>query len=168
MSAVPDDRVATVGDAPRAGVPALVVAWGPVALWLAVIFALSSDRFSDVNTAVWFSAVPLVGALVPQHAIELGNFIVRKCAHFVEYAILSMLTYRALRATRPHMSGPRLVAAAVGMAVVCAALDEVHQYFGTFTRSGSPRDVLLDAFGSGAGALVGASYLYRRARRPVA
>jgi VanZ family protein len=168
MGAVPDDRIAAVRGAPRARIPALVVAWGPVALWMAVISVLSSDRFSDVNTAVWFSAVPLVGALMPPHAIELGNFIVRKCAHFVEYAILSMLTFRAVRATWPRVTGARLAGAAVVVAVLCAGLDELHQYFGTLTRSGSPRDVLLDAFGATAGALVGASYLYRRARRSVA
>jgi VanZ family protein len=165
MSAVRDGRIAAVRGTARTGAPALLIAWGPVALWLAVIFALSSDRFSDVNTAVWFSAVPFVGALVPPDAIELGNLIVRKCAHFVEYAILGMLIFRALRATWPRIVGARLATAAVVVAVLCAGVDELHQYLWTLTRSGSPRDVLLDAFGASAGALVGASYISRRARR---
>jgi hypothetical protein len=44
--------------------------------WLAVIFSLSSDRFRTWH-AVWLSDMPLLGALVPPAAIEVGNFIVR-------------------------------------------------------------------------------------------
>jgi len=128
-----------------------------VALWLAVIFSLSGDRFSDVNTAVWLSGMPLVGALLPPAAIEVGNFIVRKCAHFVEYAVLGMLTFRALRSTRPRVRKRQLLAVAVGLAVLCASLDELRQFLATFTRSGTPRDVLLDGTGALAGALVGAT-----------
>jgi len=146
---------------------ALTAAWGAVALWLAVIFSLSSDRFSDVNTAVWLSNMPLLGALVPPAAIAAGNFIVRKSAHFVEYAVLGMLTFRALRLTWPRI-GRHALAVAVGFAVLCAGVDELHQYFGTFTRNGTPNDVMLDGTGALAGAIVGATYLQRRTQRRAA
>ena len=164
MSAVRESRAAPVRAASRPRLTALVSAWAPVALWLAVIFSLSGDRFSDVNTAVWLSGMPLVGALLPPAAIEVGNFIVRKCAHFVEYAVLGMLIFRALRSTRPRVRKRQLLAVAVGLAVLCASLDELRQLLATFTRSGTPRDVLLDGTGALAGALVGATYLYRRSQ----
>ena len=141
-------------------------AWGPVALWMTVIFSLSSDQFSEANTAAWLSAIPLIGAFgaSPAH-IQAGNLIVRKCAHFVEYAILSMLTFRALRTSRPWLGARRLLTLAVVISGAYASFDELHQWLGTRTRTGSPMDVLLDTMGALAGAVVGATYLYRQTQR---
>jgi VanZ family protein len=97
---------------------------------------------------------------IPPAAIEAGNFIVRKSAHFVEYALLGMLVLRALRATW-RQRGPRVLAAAVAGAAMCASLDELRQHFLTATRTGAPHDVVLDIVGALAGAIMGASYLYR-------
>jgi VanZ family protein len=156
---------ASVADARRPNLIAVVTAWGPVVVWVAVIFSLSSDQFSDVNTAAWLSAIPMVGALgIPPAAIEAGNFIVRKSAHFVEYALLGMLILRALRATwRPR--GRRELAAAVAGAALCGSLDELRQHFFTATRTGTPHDVALDIVGALTGAIVGATYFYRHVRR---
>jgi VanZ family protein len=151
------------GTAERSRLPAMISAWGLVALWMAVIFSLSSDQFSDVNTAAWLSGMPIVRVFgLPPAVIEAGNFIVRKCMHFVEYAVLTMLTFRALRATRPGYSDRRLLAAAVLVAALCASMDELHQHLATLTRTGTPTDVVLDSFGALAGAVVAATYLYRR------
>lgn len=164
MSAIRDDRAPVMsGAAERPRLAAMIVAWGPVAVWMAVIFSLSSDQFSDVNTAAWLSGMPIVRVFgLPPAVIEAGNFIVRKCMHFVEYAVLAMLTLRAMRATRPGYSDRRLLAAAVIVAALCASMDELHQHLRTLTRSGTPTDVVLDSFGALAGAVVGAMYLYRR------
>ena len=167
MSAIRDDRApAMSGAAERSRLASMIVAWGPVAVWMAVIFSLSSDQFSDVNTAAWLSGMPIVRVFgLPPAVIEAGNFIVRKCMHFVEYAVLSVLTFRALRATRPWDSDRRLLAVAVIVAALCASVDEAHQHFGTLTRSGTPKDAVLDSFGALTGAVVGAMYFYRRTPR---
>jgi VanZ family protein len=163
MSAVGNERVVTAGaTAERLPRTRVVAAWALVAVWMAVIFLLSSDQFSEANTAAWIAAIPLIGAFRPSPAhIEAGNLIVRKCAHFVEYAILSMLTFRALRALRPRLGARRLLVLAVLIAAAYASLDELHQWLWTQTRTGSVMDVLLDSVGALAGAVVGATYLYR-------
>lgn len=147
----------------RAGAGALLAAWGPVVLWMGVIFWLSGDRFSDEHTAAWLTRLPLLRALGLSPAmVETANLIVRKCAHFVEYAVLSMLAYRAFRvssAAAPH----RALTGAILLALSCSVVDELHQAT-TLTRFGSLKDVVLDGVGTLAGALAGAAVLYRRTR----
>ncbi|MGH7786029.1 MAG: VanZ family protein [Candidatus Binatia bacterium] len=166
MSAVERQPMAAV-NAPsgRPGGWAMVAAWLPLALWLGVIFWLSGDQFSDEQTAEWLTSLPWLAALrLPPAAIELANLIVRKSAHFVEYAVLSMLAYRAVGASRPAWSRRAVLLAAVALAVACATVDELHQAT-TLTRTGSPKDVVIDSLGAFAGALSGAALLYRWTRR---
>lgn len=149
----------------RGGAGALLSAWVPVLLWMGVIFWLSGDQFSDERTAGWLSSMPVLGALgLPPTVVEVLNVIVRKCAHFVEYAVLSMLAYRAVTVSLGGRPARRAVVCAVALAVLCATADEVHQTTTRF-RTGSPKDVALDSVGALAGALTGATFLYRRARR---
>jgi VanZ family protein len=96
--------------------------------------------------------------------VHAGNLIVRKSAHFVEYAVLSLLIFRAARVTWPRRADWHPIAVAVAVATACACLDELRQYVITATRTGSVRDVVVDT----AGALAGATYLYRRAGRRTA
>lgn len=164
MSAIGDQRVPGTATVARPGTSAAVLAgWVPVALWMAVIFSLSSDRFSDVHTAAWLSGV-FESLGIPPAVAHVGNFIVRKSAHFVEYAVLGVLIFRAARVTWPLRATWQPFVVAVAGAAACAGLDELRQYVVTATRTGSVRDVAVDA----AGALAGASYLYRRARRRTA
>jgi len=146
----------------RPGAARLVSAWLPVVLWVGVITWLSGDRFSDERTAWWLLRVPFVAALgLPPAVVDVANLILRKTAHFVEYAALSMLTYRALGFNDPAPPRRARLLWALALAVACAIGDELHQAT-TWTRTGSPKDVLLDGLGAFAGALTGAAYLYRR------
>ena len=164
MSAVDDERIALAADAERPLRP-IAVAWAPVLAWMALIVFLSGDRFADVNTATWLAGMPFVGAFgISPAVIAVANLIVRKCAHFVEYAVLSMLSFRAARATWPSLRRRELFAAAVGLAALFAGFDELRQYAVTTSRSGTPRDVALDAVGALTGATMGARSLYRRVR----
>jgi len=141
---------------------ARLAAWGPVVLWLGLIAWMSGDRFSDEQTASWLSGVPFLAAMdLPPTLIDSANLILRKSAHFVEYAVLSMLTYRALGQAVASRARATRLAGALALTLSVAVLDEVHQGT-TQTRTGSPRDVLLDAVGAAAGALVGGLYLHRR------
>ncbi len=91
--------------------------WLPVIAWAAVIFALSSIPSLSTGLGFW-------------------DTLLRKGAHFAEYAILGALLLRAL--------GREWVAVAAGVAY--AASDELHQHF-VPGRHGSPFDVALDAVG---------------------
>src|SRR5262245_18546381 len=94
----------------------------PPILLMALIFALSAMPNSD----------PEGGTL---------RFILRRCAHFSEYALLAALWWRALQ---DRLVARRAIYAAVLIAIAYAATDELHQTF-VETRVGTPRDVLIDA-----------------------
>lgn len=110
---------------------------------MAVIFILSAQPSGD-----------------PHHAWYI--VLVRKIAHFSEYALLVALWWRALRT---RMDPSRALAIAYAITVAYAATDEFHQTFVT-GRVGTPVDVLVDA----AGAAVAATAIYllsvRRSREP--
>jgi VanZ family protein len=91
--------------------------WGPVLVWAAVIFALSSIPSLNSGLGTW-------------------DEVLRKCAHVTEYAILGVLLLRAI--------GRELPALLVGIAY--AASDELHQHF-VHGRHASPVDVAIDAAG---------------------
>jgi VanZ family protein len=146
----------------RPGVPGFLAAWGPVVLWIGVITWLSSDRFSDEQTASWLTQLPFLAALgLPPATIDTVNLILRKTAHFVEYATLSLLAYRALGLSDPSAARSRRLLSAVTLAVACAAIDELHQTM-TLTRTGSLKDLLINSLGAMTGGIVAARLLAHR------
>ena len=100
-----------------------VSTWVPVLAWMAVIFALSS---------------------VPSLSSGLSfDYVLRKCAHMAEYAILFALLIRALGREAP----------AFALGVAYAISDEVHQHF-VRGRHASPVDVAIDSVGLAIGLVV--------------
>lgn len=77
---------------------------------------------------------------------EECQYLVRKAAHFLEYALLAFLTALSL-----YPIGKRGGLAAVIFAACFAALDELHQG-GIAGRSAQFTDVLIDTAGAAAGA----------------
>jgi VanZ family protein len=106
------------------GIASNALAWAPVVLWAAVIFA--------------FSSIPSLGT-----GLGAWDTILRKGAHMTEYAILAVLLVRALGRDAP--------AFVLGLAY--AATDELHQHF-VRGRHASPFDVAIDAIGLALGLLV--------------
>lgn len=80
----------------------------------------------------------------------LTNFLVRKAAHFTEYAVLGVLVSQALD-PRPGRTRAVLVAALALVAV--PSIDETIQLF-VPGRSGQVSDVLLDCCGAAFGCLL--------------
>jgi len=121
--------------------------FAPVVLWLGFIFFASSNSFSASNTSRFIG--PLVLWLFPdtsQETLTTIHFVVRKLAHFSEYALLGILAARAFR-TSPNPSIHRywfLISAA--LIVIYALLDEYHQSF-VPTRTASLVDSLIDISG---------------------
>jgi len=84
--------------------------------------------------------------------------VIRKCAHVTEYAVLSLLLWRALRSVSFLRAKTLIVFSAVVLGcALFAATDEFHQ---TFVKSRTPsvRDVLLDIAGAVLGLLIGVSF----------
>lgn len=103
----------------------------PVILWASAILAAATDTFSAEHSGGWFRAV--FGFELP-YAIHLA---VRKAAHLVEYGVLAGLAWRASRHS----------AVALAIAVAVAIADETLQSTSSL-RTGSPRDVVIDALGA--------------------
>ncbi|HZO60848.1 MAG TPA: VanZ family protein [Solirubrobacterales bacterium] len=114
----------------------------PPLAWMAVIFVLSGQPSDEVDRAWW-------------------DVVLRKMAHVTEYAVLTALWWRALRA----LDVGRPLAGAIGIALLYAASDEWHQTF-VDGRTGTPVDVLIDAVGMALAALVITVYARRRTRGP--
>ena len=80
---------------------------------------------------------------------RFASLIVRKCAHFSEFALLGLwLRWLFAAYTERHRS-----LAAWGIGTAYAVTDEVHQLF-VSQRAAMPMDVLIDSLGVMAGVLV--------------
>lgn len=114
-----------------------------------MIALLSSDAFRGEQTGSFL--LPLLGWLWPGASpatLLAAHAVLRKLAHVTEYAILAVLTCRALDdGTRTRGT---VAATAFALCAAYAALDELHQSF-VPSRVGSPLDVALDAGGVACG-----------------
>jgi VanZ family protein len=76
------------------------------------------------------------------------NRILRKNAHYFAYLVLGILVINALRIS--GVKGWRVCVLALGICVLYAVSDEVHQLF-VPGRGGQVRDVLIDSAGATVG-----------------
>lgn len=139
----------------------LVSRYGPVLVWLAVIFYASTGDFSASNTSRIVG--PLVRWLFPEitePALLQIHFFVRKAAHFFEYAVLAVLAARAFLGSPRARLRRNWPASAFALVAACALLDEFNQSFDA-ARTGTIYDSLLDMSG-GAAALAALVLLRRR------
>jgi VanZ family protein len=121
--------------------------WLPVLGMLAMMYWFSTDDLSGENTRGIIAHVLSRFGYHPESRILLAiNHIVRKCAHFTEYAVLAALLFRAYRADSADRWRWKWALYSLAFVVGWAALDEWHQTF-THTRGGSIWDSLLDASG---------------------
>lgn len=120
--------------------------WWPALAWAIVIFVFSTSAFTSDNTGRII--IPILHWLMPRAAtatlFEIHH-VIRKCGHFTEYFILSLLVLRGIRAGRRNS---RIVWALAAIAIVAcyASLDEFHQIF-VPGRTPAVADVLLDTIG---------------------
>lgn len=108
-----------------------VFRWSLVILWMAIIFAFSSQANSGEAT---------------EQVLGEINVPVRKCAHMFEYAVLFWLTrWSAITIRRPSFIVPGMFAFV--FCLLYAASDEYHQSF-VPGRSAQLQDVAVDMAGS--------------------
>lgn len=141
-------------------------------VWMIVIFAFSaqdgveSAQTSDkVVNQVAPVVVPDYNHLSAPQKIEKKqelSFIVRKCAHYSEYALLGLLVSFALPFDRMKRRYTSLIA--MGVCVLYAVSDEFHQNF-SGGRSPAVRDVLIDSCGALTGVLIACLLLWLIYRR---
>jgi VanZ family protein len=111
------------------------------------IFFASTGEFSAGNTSRILR--PLLLWLFPgisEEGLTTAHFLVRKAAHFSEYAVLGFLAARAFtRSSRQVLSGHWFFAALL-LVVLYALSDEFHQSF-VASRTASIYDSLIDIAG---------------------
>jgi len=129
--------------------------WWPALLWAAIISTFSTGLFTADNTSRII--VPILHWLLP-HApmgtLYAIHHVIRKCAHFTEYFLLSWLILRGIRAGRreTHLAWALL---AILLVAAYASLDEFHQRF-VPGRTPAARDVVIDTTGGAAAQLIAA------------
>ena len=133
--------------------------WLPLLIWVCVIFVGSTSIMSSEHTSRYI--VPFLLWLKPgmsPKAIWTILVVVRKCAHVIEYTVLALLLWRALRSIPTLCTRTFVVFGAVLLGcALFAASDEFHQ---TFVKSRTPsvHDVLLDVGGAFLGLLIGTTF----------
>jgi len=101
-----------------------IVFWVPVLVWAGFIF--------------WLSSIPNLKSGMEE------DFILRKIAHILEYAILTFLLFRAL--VKEKISFVKTLILAVVIAFLYSVSDEYHQTF-VQNRQGSFKDIGIDGIG---------------------
>ena len=138
-------------------------AWALVAIWAAVIWTLGGDDFSLTETSLMISPwIEWILGDIDGRTKWKIFLAIRKSAHFVEYAILALLTFRAALISAPRNKLATAGWIALFLVTTLATADEARQAFST-ARSGSPYDVLIDLTG-GAVAVIGLLTIGRRMR----
>ena len=106
----------------------LIKDWLPVIIYMSLIYYLSS--LSDP-----------IKEIIPLNLFPYFDFK-RFIYHIVEYGILSLLLYRALKITSKN---PQTLA--ILITIIYAITDEIHQYF-VPGRISNVFDILIDSFGA--------------------
>ena len=98
--------------------------WLPILLWAGIIF--------------WLSSIPDLESGLKQ------DFILRKIAHILEFAILTFLFFRALKQEKISLS--KALIFSIIFSLFYALSDEYHQTF-VLGRQGTLKDVGIDSIG---------------------
>ncbi len=102
-------------------------AWLPPLIIMVIIFALSTRQNLSISS---------------EHVVNFSFF---KTLHVLEYGLLTLLFFRAFFLTS-KLAYEKMIAISIFLTILYSISDEIHQTF-VPTRSGQPRDVLIDAIG---------------------
>lgn len=127
-------------------------------LWMVMIFSLSSQvahESNELSMIITKVIVKTVEKIIPDTdiTIEKFNHLVRKNAHFFAYLILGALVISVLWKSNLVQSRKFSLLLAIGICVLYAISDEVHQMF-VPGRGPQVRDVLIDSTGATIGIVI--------------
>jgi VanZ family protein len=144
--------------------PQRVATLGAWLSWMGLIFYFSTKSWGGHETESvlnWLLTryLPPIRTQLSHTDLNTLNYVVRKLAHFTEYAILTILGYWAwFRA----LNQPSLLALryTLGVSVLFAISDEFHQLFEP-GRTSAFADVMIDGLGASAAALLMLKFFVR-------
>ena len=132
----------------------IILKGSALVLWCVVIFMFSANNADESNkqsNAVFNTVIEFVNPVYDSlDTTAQAEYIIRKLAHFSEYALLGILAFINLAMVKKL--GYRGLFAAV-FSCIYASSDEIHQLF-VPGRAGQVRDVLIDTSGAVAGILL--------------
>lgn len=134
--------------------------WLPLLLWMAFIFIVSADPnpYNSVNADLGREVSPK--AQNAQQVMPVfSNDVLGEISHLAEYIVLGFL---AVWAVAPGRSPRAIAGLALGICLLYAFSDEIHQIF-VPGRAFQLADLALDAAGNAVGALLGIQIITRRA-----
>lgn len=139
--------------------------YAPLVVWTGIVLFASTGTMSASNTSRIIE--PLLRWLVPdisEARVEFVQFVVRKCAHFTEYAVLALLAARAFLPSSKGVLRRHWLAASLMLVVMVSLIDEFNQSFNP-ARTGTIKDSALDTVGGSTALLVLALWRARRKDR---
>ena len=139
--------------------------YGPLVAWACFVLFASASSFSASNTSRIIR--PLLLWLFPgisEASLAYVHFLVRKAAHFSEYALLALLAARAFRTSRGEKLKRRWWPAAFAVVACVALADEYHQSL-LPSRTGTIYDSLLDMAGGAVALACAALWLARKQQK---
>ena len=122
-----------------------IIYWSLLIIWMIVIYLMSSQpaTISDSQSIGVLYLFSKLGININSIFGDLANFVVRKCAHFIEYMILALLTFNLVKL---YFNIKQVVILTIVFVFLYACSDEIHQLF-VLGREGAIRDVIIDTCG---------------------
>lgn len=123
----------------------IIFSWILLVIWMIFIFYMSAQPADISNSQSGFviKLLQSIGIDSSGNNIDLLTTIVRKGAHFSEYAILGLLSYNVMK---NYFAKKRARIFAVLIVFFYACSDEFHQLF-VSGRAGKITDVIIDTSG---------------------
>lgn len=139
--------------------------YGPVGVWMLVIYIASTGNLSASNTSRIIGPVLLwLFPDITPEGLALAQLVMRKTAHLTEYAILALLVARAFLSSSNETLRRFWHVSAFFLVASYALLDEYHQSF-VQSRRGTIYDSLIDMTGGALALLALGAWRSRRSRR---
>jgi VanZ family protein len=123
-----------------------IIWWVLITFWCGFIFFQSHqpDYISSMESNIIVDILnKLLAPLGGVKDVSFTSFVVRKCAHFIEYFILGILLFMGFKDIN-RLKQTFSISLLLG--VIYAATDEIHQYF-IPGRAMSIKDVFIDSLG---------------------
>lgn len=137
------------------------VSWALVVVWAALIFCMSSNSGSDLDSEL--GLISSIFQALKDIQVQLlgeGVDLISSMAHFCEYAVFGALWVNALSCHMP-------LSRAIGLAIACSSLygasDEFHQLF-VPERMCDPMDWVVDTLGAAVGTGLASRFIRRYPR----
>lgn len=123
-----------------------------IIIWMVFIFFMSSQpaEASDSQSLGIINVLSKLGIDMNGIFGDIANFIVRKCAHFLEYMILGFLIINLIK---EDLNQKYILLIVIAGVFLYACTDEFHQLF-VPGRDGNFRDILIDTSGGTLSALL--------------